>query len=49
MDVHCHHDNCIFILVDEEMYGEERINNEMETTQRKDKIGEDRENEVDRV
>ena len=33
------------ILDDEEMYGEERINNEMETTQRKDTAGEDRENE----
>ena len=39
--MHHHHDNCILILVDEEMHGKERINNEVEATKRKDKAGED--------
>ena len=36
----------ILILVDEEMHGKERVHPKMETAQRKDKNGEDRENEV---
>ena len=44
--VHRHHDNCILLLVDEEMHRKERVNTEMEAMQRKDKTGEDREEKI---
>ena len=45
MAVYSHNGDCFLLLVSKEIHGEERIHNEMETTQRKDTAGEDRENE----
>ena len=44
--MHHHNDNCFLILVDEEMHGEKGVHPEVETAKRKDKDGEDGENEV---
>ena len=40
MALYSHHGNCLFILAHKEVYGEERIHNAMETTERKAKIRE---------